>query len=388
MASLFSMPRPRGKRNEDNLLGMSGDIGMTDSSFQQMGRAPVDELFAGRQSAVIDDIQHLKDSTKAGLLMESLRDDSRAINEREGGQYDQDIRRQVKDQTGMYLYPGEVVGPQMAHPYMVNAMREFSDVDATLKDGWKEKGSDVKLGDILEHELLYQNYPEVANLPVSLMQMEPHRYGSYGGQSSDMPLGNMQLNSLLNDKDALDTILHETQHYIQDLEGWPGGGTVGKRATSSWERVQDDYTDWRVANLPSFGSDEFAQEVDRYDYDAYQNIAGEILARDVEDRNNARKALRAYAESVDADPEKLGRVNKAINKINTTYPASKRDHGNGFPHRPLPRPIDSVVESGMVLEAMRQRRGMGLDPDRTDPEHMQIYLRNLDNNLLNLKKGR
>ena len=56
-------------------------------------------------------------------------------------------------------------------------------------------------------------------------------------------LGRMKLNSLLGDDDALDTILHETQHYIQDLEGWPGGGTVGDRATLSWERVQDDYTD-------------------------------------------------------------------------------------------------------------------------------------------------
>ena len=58
MAGLLGMgmPRPRGTgMYDDTLLGIEPTVGMTDKGFQQMGRAPVDELWAGRFSAAIDD---------------------------------------------------------------------------------------------------------------------------------------------------------------------------------------------------------------------------------------------------------------------------------------------------------------------------------------------
>ena len=58
MASLFNMPRPRGQGQRQPARQVATSL-MTDSSFQGMGRAPVDELFAG-------DLPRFK--TQAGML--------------------------------------------------------------------------------------------------------------------------------------------------------------------------------------------------------------------------------------------------------------------------------------------------------------------------------
>ena len=57
MGGLLATPRRRGSgfHGDDNLLGISGEIGMTDEMFRRLGRAPVDEFFAGRNSAAIRD---------------------------------------------------------------------------------------------------------------------------------------------------------------------------------------------------------------------------------------------------------------------------------------------------------------------------------------------
>ena len=83
------------------------------------------------------------------------------------------------------------------------------------------------LGQIMKHEALYKQYPQVADIPVSIVRGE-----DAGGIASYMPRvegddwlqdGRIQLNvdSLLKDgrSSMMDTLLHETQHAIQDIEG-------------------------------------------------------------------------------------------------------------------------------------------------------------------------
>ena len=209
MASLFSMPRPRGKRNEDNLFDMNGDIGMFDTSFQGVGRAPVDERFAGRNSAIIDDAAWDELTAEAQAELEKQRkavnkenmpnfatrfaenynsqlegkgnvhDYSNSyIDETEGGDDDMTIRRAVTDATGLHMYPGQGV---KGKPEDSIFMYEFDDSGATLADGWRDGEMPSTLGGILNHEELYQHYPELQDLPLTVEALGPRLMGSSGG---------------------------------------------------------------------------------------------------------------------------------------------------------------------------------------------------------------
>ena len=189
MASLFSMPRPRGKRNEDNLLGLSGDIGMTDSSFQRMGRAPVDELWAGRHSAALDDDLFDEAAQKAKEIRndaiaekESLLSGQPEFNKRavERG-WEIDTRRAISDETYLDVYPGHL-NSLVEDPTF---MYEFSDKDAKLTDMSEDlvkNGGAARLGQVFDHPELYKHYPEAQFIPVyygDLEEISPNLRGAY-----------------------------------------------------------------------------------------------------------------------------------------------------------------------------------------------------------------
>ena len=140
MASLFNMPRPRGRRNEsDNLLGLNGDMGMTDSSFQGMGRAPVDELFAGRNAVLVDDTEFAADEADAKSIRDiEIANKQWAIDKyvKDGVSpedaelyWAMDAREKIYDNTGMDLYPGDLVRSEKEPQFM----REFSDSGAHFR---------------------------------------------------------------------------------------------------------------------------------------------------------------------------------------------------------------------------------------------------------------
>lgn len=258
MASLFSMPRPRGRRNEpDNLLGLNGDIGMTDSSFQRMGRAPVNELWAGRNSAAVDDGAFDASTDRARQLINDLPEFYRGDKYTpEGGTADHAIRDRVLQSEGLHIYPGHVSGGNAQNPENIDFMQEFSDSGASLVDGWR--GADARvLSDILVHDELYKNYPEIANLPVQVEDMGIHE-GSREGFLRTHRDGSqlMGINSFRRypDNRVLSAILHEAQHYIQGREGWGSGGAPKSRSARG---ILD-----------------------------YENIDGEILARDASRRHD------------------------------------------------------------------------------------------------------
>ena len=381
MASLLSMgmPRPRGSgAYEDTLLGIEPTVGMTDRGFRQMGRAPVDELFAGRNSAWIDDakwdelelqardaltrarVNRNKDNRPNAMtrIAENMEAQNQAggalpinqlphnsntsyIDDTEGGDDDMAIRRAVTDATGLHLYPGQGVNGSVGDSIF---MYEFDDSGATLRDGWRIPGAMPKnLGSLLDHPELYEHYPELRGMSLEISDLGPSLLGSYGGiGDSDNGIGGMQLNSRQSDKDILDTILHETQHYIQRIEDWPGGGAHGEHTTDNYAAHQND----RVQDYVNYAS-AFPEEVDEaYDnltHEAYQNIDGEILARDVEKRFNARNAVNNAVEMA-ADPnseyhtmsdEERKNFENAVNytagRLNY-YPAAVRDSSNSYPH--------------------------------------------------------
>lgn len=331
MASLFNMPRPRGKRNEDNLLRLSGDIGMTDSSFQGMGRAPVDELWAGRFSAAIDDddfderaeyAKRLRDGAigaKEEHYIAGQPEFNRLPSER---QWETDARTLITDETGLDLYPGHL-NSNVKNPVF---MQEFSDADAKFKDDAFDRmgsGEAALLGQILDHPELYKHYPEAQAIPVSYRDLgDDSLLGSYlpsealasmyeeGDPSAEVNQGVISLNSAITDPDKQrDTLLHELQHYIQKVEGWQGGGMASPQLGHQYADNLENNVDPTSPNakaiseipknirdqsgevMPFMQKEAAAQELS---FPAYQNLTGEQLARDVTARDKSGEQVDFY----------------------------------------------------------------------------------------------
>lgn len=126
--------------------------------------------------------------------------------------------------------------------------RVFDGVDGTPRFEVDDSKSAIKsitgkkLGEVLDHDELYKNYPEAKNIDVKLAATQA---SSFDGKT-------LTLSAF--DKDPKGTILHEVQHYIQNNEGFSAGGAP-----------------------KSFRPDDVA---------AYKKLAGEAEARAVQARMN------------------------------------------------------------------------------------------------------
>jgi hypothetical protein len=326
MAGLLSMPKPRGRRNEESLLGLSGDLGMTDSTFRNMGRAPVDELWAGRHSAVIDD----DDFDEKVKLAMAAREEALSAK---GGYMSvpdfqkpeaedtwlSDAREYITDQSSLDIYPGHLRSDEKNPIFM----SEFSDEGALLREGYMdyinkqtESGDGTYLADVFHHPELYKHYPESQFLPVftNADMKEGHR-GSYFRPNKDMPIGAMMLNpSILDDEKNRETLLHELQHFIQSAEGWEGGGMSGTEAGIRYAENLLDSGKTHSGHNHSPSAEEMADGVrEMYKssteimpfmkdqevgaalaHHAYEGLSGEQLARDATARDGAGIQVENY----------------------------------------------------------------------------------------------
>lgn len=96
---------------------------------------------------------------------------------------------------------------------------EFSDKDMTLKQGIKLlENNTYKLGDILEHDILFVMYPELADYDVKIENMNNIK-GTFNRKNNQIKL-NPNLKTNVNFQG---TLIHEIQHAIQKIEGFKKG---------------------------------------------------------------------------------------------------------------------------------------------------------------------
>jgi len=114
-------------------------------------------------------------------------------------------------------------------------MREIDDSDSVLdiKKLKTEAEADPylmteqKLGDVFQHEKLFENYPKLKDVnvvyesPKGIKEEDLYYGASYDKSDNTIILGNG-----LDDKEMKSAILHEVQHSIQDIEKWASGGSV------------------------------------------------------------------------------------------------------------------------------------------------------------------
>lgn len=97
---------------------------------------------------------------------------------------------------------------------------EISDKNTKVLDKLSPNTS-YKLSEIFEAKTLYDLYPELKNVELQTKNMKSN--GSFNSQSKKIMLNNKLLN---NSESVRGTILHEIQHYIQNVEGLPTGTTI------------------------------------------------------------------------------------------------------------------------------------------------------------------
>lgn len=86
--------------------------------------------------------------------------------------------------------------------------------------GFNERS--LVMSDVLKHPELYEAYPHLAELPIRPLPAEAIARGVRGAmESKPMPYTALAPNF---GGPMLSTLLHETQHHIQDSEGFAGGG--------------------------------------------------------------------------------------------------------------------------------------------------------------------
>lgn len=171
----------------------------------------------------------------------------------------------VHKQTGWRTLPGEQNAP-------THWAYELSDDTAKLTPN--AQGSMVSSQ--LTHPDLWDAYPELAfstrvpnaNLPANVRG----RYLSDAGQFEYNP------NALLNSNAEKENLLHELQHPIQRMEGWPRGSAPSSSAAI-------DYADEQVSNIVKLNGlndidPSWLEELHkRLAHEHYFNQAGEVQAR-------------------------------------------------------------------------------------------------------------
>ncbi len=116
-------------------------------------------------------------------------------------------------------------------PYDHKVRFEIDDSKAELRFAELLNNRKYKLGDVLKHDELFENYPAAKDIEFVKVKTDQYR-GSFNGKV-------IKVSDSLNDREARKTVLHEIQHYIQEVEGWARGG--GLASLSITQRSVEHY---------------------------------------------------------------------------------------------------------------------------------------------------
>lgn len=169
--------------------------------------------------------------------------------------------------------------------------------------GRKDIPNDPKVfSDVFEHPKLYEAYPEMADMPLSLADL-----GSASGQYMPKRLGKeFGITLSPKSKDPSSAALHEMQHGVQDVEGMVGGTSEGM--ADNYRRLAINDLESQIADAR--GSDMYkaalkanrVKELGDRDYASLSMMEGAKLqraARDATQRDMGVDALMTKRQELD-----------------------------------------------------------------------------------------
>ncbi len=110
---------------------------------------------------------------------------------------------------------------------------EFSDKDMSLKNIKLEKNKTYKLGDILEHDILFTVYPQLKNIKIQFKELNGAN-GKYFVSNNNIIINNKLIG---NSPQIEGTLIHEIQHAIQNIEGFENGASSKKSKLAYFESL-------------------------------------------------------------------------------------------------------------------------------------------------------
>lgn len=126
------------------------------------------------------------------------------------------------------------------------------------------------LRDILQHNALFEAYPEIAETKVKFADMPNGTAGSYNRETNTITL-DTKLKYDANE--ALDALMHEVQHRVQAAEGFASGTNPGYwNRGENYDRAAEKYRDNRARLLNGLSTEERAL------YDEYRSTEREMGA--------------------------------------------------------------------------------------------------------------
>ena len=162
------------------------------------------------------------------------------------------------------------------------------------RKGFSPDGSErvsIPLSNVIRHENLFKAYPQLRNLRIDFDPSLNH-LGQYdrgkGGSLGSITLKADPMGKYLS-REETSTLLHELQHAIQDIEGFPQGGsteTIKSLAFKRFDQMQKDPNTppevvKRLMRLHmAKGDPRFGKVFSQW----YRGLPGETEARNVEDR--------------------------------------------------------------------------------------------------------
>lgn len=127
-----------------------------------------------------------------------------------------------KDARSIYLTTGWLKNPVDGEWH-----REFSDARAQLSLEPQELATDhpIPLKDLLDHEELFQRYPELKNVEVTRTDTKGADGIAYA-KDGNIPARIHYSEDIDSPQKLKEVLIHEAQHIIQDEEGWATGGSM------------------------------------------------------------------------------------------------------------------------------------------------------------------
>ena len=126
------------------------------------------------------------------------------------------------------------------------------------------------LRDIMQHNALFEAYPEIAETKVKFADMPSGTAGSYNRETNTITL-DTKLKYDANE--ALDALMHEVQHRVQAAEGFTSGTNQGYwNRAETYEKAAEKYRDNRARLLNGLSAE------DRALYNEYRSIDREMGA--------------------------------------------------------------------------------------------------------------
>lgn len=114
---------------------------------------------------------------------------------------------------------------------------EISDEGSSLTDRDWKFGDKGKLSEFFDHPELYKAYPDLKNTNFEVKDLGPGSLGGYDPNTKTIIINPKALGG--SDTAIIDTIHHELQHRIQDIEGFTSGSNPAREKRKAIQEIRN-----------------------------------------------------------------------------------------------------------------------------------------------------